>query len=658
MKNSLKYFVLFAFLWSFGSANAQISVKLYEDTAYTQRLLTEFDQATQDSVKADLAFRLAYTYKRMKEVDKAQAYLAAGNSLVGDNPLLQGTALYYQGYLRLGTPEMAQSANYARQADSVLAPLKQAEAYRIRSNTWMMRGILLQLQGDEKQAMEAYIDHALPLAKQSKNAFIMGMANKFVGISLLNAEEREKANSYLRVALSNFEKAQGESKSLQEESIVEVLLILAENNVFMDNLEAKHYLDQASAILQRFPHSNAYLFYYLSAGKYEELKGHRQQALAYYDKGIHMQADLGESHYINRIKYVKFDLLRKMGRDAEAIALMRSLLDSDYVLFSDRNRYYNLLAETYAHAGDMQAAYRWSQQYISASDSIHRAQNKAAILELEKKYQTAEKEKQITRLHAEKKQAALTHQNQRLLNWLLGTGAAIFLFALLAARYAYRNKQRRTALQLQEMEKQKELDLTQAMLDGEERERKRIARDLHDGLGGSLAGIKLKLGGAAGAYSGPLIEETVQRLDASINELRRIARNMMPESLLGCGVEVALRDLCIAHNSKQLKVHFQSDGIAENLSMQTQVNIYRIIQELLNNAIRHGQATEVIVQCTQHQNQILMTVEDNGKGFDLAQASNGMGLHNIQTRVKLLKGSVQLESAPNEGTSVNIELRV
>lgn len=210
-------------------------------------------------------------------------------------------------------------------------------------------------------------------------------------------------------------------------------------------------------------------------------------------------------------------------------------------------------------------------------------------------------------------------------------------------------------MQLKKVEQEQELKLIQALLDGEERERLRVARDLHDGLGGALAGIKLKL-----SHDPAVDEKVVAQLESSISELRRIARNLMPERLMQSGLETALKDLCASFANPKLEIEFQANGISQDIPLTTQVNIYRIIQELLANSVKHSGATKIIVQCIQEGKQFLVTVEDNGKGFSVTdpQHSNGLGLNNIHNRVKNLRGSMDIVSEIDEGTSVNIELYV
>jgi signal transduction histidine kinase len=214
--------------------------------------------------------------------------------------------------------------------------------------------------------------------------------------------------------------------------------------------------------------------------------------------------------------------------------------------------------------------------------------------------------------------------------------------------------------QLIEIEQQQRLKFGQAVLQGEEQERHRLARDLHDGLGGMLAAVKLNLSGQLSAVETKQTElrRIIGQVDSSVTELRRIAHNMMPVNLLKFGLETALRDMCESLMTDQLTIDFQAYGISRTLPEQKQVHIYRIVQEMLVNAIRHGEADNIILQCNQDGNNFLITLEDNGKGFDTAISGKGIGLSNIRNRVGFLDGNIEITSVINEGTTINIELHV
>ena len=216
--------------------------------------------------------------------------------------------------------------------------------------------------------------------------------------------------------------------------------------------------------------------------------------------------------------------------------------------------------------------------------------------------------------------------------------------------------------ELKEIEQVAQLKVYDAMLQGQEQERNRVARDLHDGLGGMLAGVKLKLSAIAGKEeikkTDMELYKVITQLDQSVSELRRIARNMMPETLLQLGLEPALKDLCSSLETPGLKIDFEAPGLGSHIPQPAQITIYRIIQELLSNALRHAQAKNILVQCTQNEGHVFITVEDDGIGFDVNKSAgkNGIGLSNIKSRVEFLKGKFEIHSAPGEGTTVNIEV--
>jgi signal transduction histidine kinase len=149
-------------------------------------------------------------------------------------------------------------------------------------------------------------------------------------------------------------------------------------------------------------------------------------------------------------------------------------------------------------------------------------------------------------------------------------------------------------------------------------------------------------------------------LDSSIKEMRRVAHNMMPEALVKFGLDTALKDFCNDINrSGALQVSYQSIAMENAVIEQTTaITIYRIVQELINNTMKHAAAKSAIVQVSKTNEEIAITVEDDGKGFDpvILKAGKGIGWSNILDRVEYLKGKLDLRSEPGKGTSVHIEI--
>jgi two-component system, NarL family, sensor kinase len=328
------------------------------------------------------------------------------------------------------------------------------------------------------------------------------------------------------------------------------------------------------------------------------------------------------------------------------------------------------LEEKTAH---YEQAYKYLKKLKTIEDSVKTNEAKTAIAEIENKYQVAEKEKSIIQLQKDKEVQAFSIRNKSILNYALIGSVFILLVIIFLTYRNFRNRQmlskKNEELQQQrirELEKDKQLVAVDSMLKGQEEERNRLAKDLHDGLGGMLSGVKFSLMNMKNNLiidheNVMLFERSLDMLDTSIQELRRVAHNMMPEALVKFGLDEALKDYFnMVNNAKIVNVQYQSFGMEKRLDSTTEIIIYRIIQELFNNIFKHAKATEVLVQLLREGNRLTVTVEDNGKGFDTNDlaTSKGAGWANIKSRVDYLKGKVDLDSEAGKGTSVNIELNV
>jgi signal transduction histidine kinase len=158
-----------------------------------------------------------------------------------------------------------------------------------------------------------------------------------------------------------------------------------------------------------------------------------------------------------------------------------------------------------------------------------------------------------------------------------------------------------------------------------------------------------------------VFERSLDMIDTSIRELRRVAHNMMPEMLTKFGLDEALKEYCNNINStKLIHIKYQSLGMEARQDQSFEIIIYRIVQELLNNIMKHAAASEAFVQLIQDKNRLNIVIEDNGKGFDTTSepANNSAGLQNVRSRVDYLKGRLDIHSNPGKGTLINIEFNI
>ncbi len=254
------------------------------------------------------------------------------------------------------------------------------------------------------------------------------------------------------------------------------------------------------------------------------------------------------------------------------------------------------------------------------------------------------------------------------------TGLALTLLVVSFLIYLNLRRSRMLARQTEKMQQQRivelekdhELLVVNSLLKGQEEERGRMARDLHDGLGGLLSGVKfsmhhMKDNLIVTSENMAVFERSLDLIDTSIAELRRIAHNMMPEGLVSYGLDEALKQYCSSINTNgMLRVTYQSVGLSNRMADAVEITAYRIIQELVNNVLKHAAATECTVQVIRDERRLNIVVEDNGRGFDMKslEEKKGAGWVNIRARVDYLKGQLELNSEPGEGTQVNIEFNI
>ncbi len=326
---------------------------------------------------------------------------------------------------------------------------------------------------------------------------------------------------------------------------------------------------------------------------------------------------------------------------------------------------YEDMANVFDQAGQYKNARDYYIKYMILRDSVYKAEKSKQLFELERRYQSEKKEKEILRLNLSKKRQNLLMVVLVFLILLIGLSAWHFIRRYRDKKLIAEQENKINRQIIKELEKEKQLAATHAVIAGEETERRRLARDLHDGLGSLLTGVKLKLATMKGNYI--LDEETrtdfgnaLTMLDSAVGELRRVAHNLMPEALIRYGLKDALEDFCTHLESNDVKVIFRFYGNFSRVGQNLETASFRIVQELVNNALKHSGATQIIVQMVQDDNRLSFAVQDNGKGFDTnaMENSNTVGLSSVKSRVASLNGLIDICSEEGKGTEISVEFSV
>lgn len=415
-----------------------------------------------------------------------------------------------------------------------------------------------------------------------------------------------------------------------------------------------YYIKRGEASYLRQKYSDAYMFF-RQAYKYA-LEGGHKKSINYALRFLSNTAlKLGDAAAARDYAMKNLELAEEINTPMEKIAAISNL------------------AEYYQSMGDKNRALDLMRQALQLKDSLLSETNIKQMNILAAIYEAEKQEKEINRLQQEKDLQAADARHKSVLNWVfIGSIALLLVLGYLGYinfRRGQQLAQHQQTIQRQkilQLEKDKQLLTVDAMLKGQEEERSRIAKDLHDGLGSLLSGAKLSFMNIRESLSltpnqAMLFDKSLCMLDNTIGDLRKVAHNISPEGLVKFGLCETIRDFCESiQSSTGLNIRFQHYGENRRLDNTAEVFIYRMIQELVNNIIRHAEATDILVQLVMMPEKIVVTVEDNGKGFDQASltATKGTGMNNIRHRMQYFNGTLDIDTAPGKGTSVNIELIV
>jgi len=660
-----KIHILLFLLFFSAIANSQVILSLDDDTVYIDSIVKITKNAKSDSVKSLYSFRLSKLFLMAQDAKSSKEYLEQANRLKEKFPFLKDASIFYNAsnFLVKGDVEGFEKA--LLEANTKLKRYRNKEAYKLRAVILQNYGIMQQRKNNENAYMKLLVNEAIPIAKKSGDYELISALNKAVAIIFMNNDERQKAAEYLAQAQRYIENTTKKSATLAE-SKMETYIINAENLVELKHFyDAKEILDKAFTTLEKYPESNLNDSYFYSEGIYYSKQNKLAEALISFEKGIKSAEKHQNAIALNRLKFAEYDVLFKLKNYKKAKANLEYLIQNTPFIV-DKKNYYKELSKVYNATKEFPKAYFYSNKYNIINDSLNDAKLKTEIVELEAKYKKAESERKINLLQSENEKAVLQGNNNRLNSMLLAV-LSFLLFLTVLFLWMYNNYQKKLSFQkevnhkqeLSALENNQKLSISNALIEGEEIERKRIARELHDGLGSMLSGLKmhLNLSNRENKEIGPNINEM---LNDSIKELRNISQNLMPESLMKLGLEHALKDLCASHSTAETAIEFQYLIKKSTFPQHFKIMIYRIIQELLNNALKYAKASEILISCSENKDVFFITVEDNGIGFNVEQAEkrDGMGLRNIKNRVAFLNGKLEIDSIPNKGTSTYIELKI
>lgn len=549
-----------------------------------------------------------------KLLDKSLALSTANNLPAIRLKALSNTAL---NYLKMGEYQKSIQANFA------ILPLVQGDAQRLN------RGKVLANLADAYSYLGRYEEsnrYELEAVKLYESAnYTQGISTAYntLGSNYTGLKQYGEASKYLTKAIAikqSLKDTEGEANaSLNLATLYQTL---------KNTAEAWRYLQRAAAL-------------------YKSINNKKGLIKAYVNMGAH-HAKAG-------------DYAKAQEMELKALELAKGEKD-EYV----NATLYSNVSDNYAKLNDLSKAYDFSKKALVSKDSLVNLTVQKQIADMQVRYETERKERQVQeqKLQLAQGQLELTQKQSQIAkrNYVITGGLALMVLAAVIAFLAYRRYRWKQEAKMQAAILKQQEQATKAVLEAEEAERQRIAKDLHDGVGQMMSAAKMNLSayehGAQFATSAERqsFERIIQLVDESCTEVRAVSHNMMPNALLKASLAAAVREFISKLDNRQLAAHLYTEGLDERLDANMETVLYRVIQECVNNVIKHAGASRLDISIVREAAGIDVTIEDNGRGFDTAQRNEGLGLKNIRTRMDYLKGTVDFDSAPGRGTVVGLHI--
>lgn len=424
-----------------------------------------------------------------------------------------------------------------------------------------------------------------------------------LGEEIFENHNFDLAKSYYRKALNSYEER---NDTARISTVYNNLGVLLSQQLKLDS--SLYYYTKSLAFKKALDDQRGQIIIFLNVGNIYEEQGNYNIALGYYNKGSELAIEFEDNvNYLNFLTNI-LKCKIQLGQSAEA--------DSIFEI------------------------------YNTLTDSIYDEGKAKKLKELEVLYETQKIGNDL------KDQIKQTEAKTRLSYWYLAAAVGVALLLIITILYFIQNKKYQQTLKEQELERLKkaqEIKELNAMMQGQEEERNRIAEDLHDRLGARLSAIKLLT-----LNNGQKNSTLSEMVEDAIKETREISHNLSTDMLTRFGLPNAINDFVRTVNeSNQIEGDFTTTNLEERLPKVFEKTIFHIVLELVNNTIRHADASSFFIQLTRYNNEIDLIYEDDGSGFDAKQTTfTGMGMKNLTARVESIKGKINFDSMPGKGIQV------
>jgi len=617
--------------------------------------LTTLTTSNVDSVRFNAYTFLAWN---LKETDKTLAFKYA-NALLDEATAAKNTkwivrALSDLCSIHLFKGEIKKAHEYAEKALDIA---------RKEGNKKDIAGALINLSSVKSHdnqfanALELQLE-ALKIYEELKKDYYVVFTCNSIGATYNNIGNYKLSNVYLNKAFK--------ANTTRPQLKALTLGMMADNFDKLNKTDSAIYCyNQSKALFEEIGDMSGLSTVYNNLGTAYQNLGDLKNAEFNYKESIKLCKEFESLETLAFSETCLAGLYIEQGNYNEAENLLLNSLDAAKKLGSGETELavYKYLTELYIKKNDPKKAMLYFDKHTSMKDSVFTKDLALRFSEAQTKFDVEKKDLELAKNKAEIE----TQEKQNFIkNIIIISIIALLILSAILAIITLRKRQIQQQAKLDaEIASQKEIR-SKAIIEAEEKERRRIAQDLHDGVGQILSAAKLNLSGLESQINlnndkqKEAFKTALSLIDDSVKEVRIVSHNMMPNTLIKLGLASAIKEFITKiQGTPNLKVNLEIVGLTERIDQEKETVLYRVIQEVVANIIKHAGATEIGLQLVKHEKELSIIIEDNGSGFDTSKINEytGIGLKNIISRVEFINGTVHFDSTINKGTTVIIEIQ-
>lgn len=626
------------------------NASLYEDAVSALNTLLKYWQARRDTSEITTNLnRLSICYEEMGDFQKSIDVARQGYELSRQIKDIEGAAMNLNniGFVYRAWGESDKALETFTEARELA---KEAERPDMEAVFYQNIGIVHNRAGRSVKALEAYFTSLEIFESIEDEGGISDMLHNIGLVYKMNGEYEKSMTYYRRSVAYDLKIADTLDLSISYHNIGNAMSMLGEYDSAKFYLTRSYKLAKSSGQKCFNGEAGALGNLYYQLGKLDSAEYYLEEELA-------AISDCGNTANLTASKYNLGLIYLDRGQNSEAVRVFKESLKAalDYHQLDGQKDAALALYEWYKAAGNTTKALLYHELFQTANDSLFNQENTRQLAWMEANYKLENVTDSLNRKQAEEaglfSQRIQKQRDQQRLIIIISLG---LLFCMVLYYLYFRKRKELIYEKALAIEKSNGFS---AVITATEEERKRIAKDLHDGVVQQMGAVQLALARVIPSLPDDQAKEISnikEMTAAAASETRELSHQMMPKVLIEMGLIPAMKEVIERTLTLQsIKVDFEDFGLQERYSNSIEIAIYRIFQELINNIVKHAKATEVNVQLIQNGARLILIVEDNGQGMGTL-SNSGIGLQNIQSRLSTIDGKVDYSSGPASGTVATI----